>query len=422
VVALSWMVLALTGCGDDRACGMEMELDEPIADECLGTCGRVLGPRNTDFVISSEALGPMYKGHIDSSGEAEFCLEQLYPPGEYELFTAAPDATCDTPSTTLEIRPFGWGWGLDKPFEMLTELPWVPEVVGLDDPPVLEPDPEGWDSRVVSMPSVTTYQGRKLLYYSGRNRAEYYGLGVAEEQPDGSFERLTEASMFHFDQIGSVEDDWNYFSQNTPEIVNRDDEELWLYYNGDVLNNRLSIGAAYSTDGVDFTQHADNPLFDINDIVRAEERGNSVAHASIVQRDGVYEMWFATGTLWLGYALSTDGEEWTPYCELPVFEGLGTWDLGKVKAPEVIYEDGLYWMTFSGCDKGCYQVGWAVSADGIRWVAHPDPIIPFTGDGSWNSVATQGAEIERDGDIWRFWYAGSDGDTTSIGVVEAQRP
>lgn len=420
--ALSAALLgALAGCGDERACGMEITLDAPAFDECSPACGVVTGPRNTDFVLASDAHGPLLAGATDGDGRAEFCVDQLLYPGEYQLYTTAPGGSCDTPSAEVTIKPFGYDWGLDKPIEALSELPWVPELTGLDDPPVLEPDPGGWDSVVVSMPTVAEFQGRKLLYYSGRGRGDSYGVGVAAQQPDGSFERQVDASLFSAEALGTPEGDWNYEAQNTPEAVVIGDE-LWLYYNGDVGNGYLAIGAGTSADGVRFEQHPDNPLFTVDALVRAEDRGHSVAHASIRERDGVYEMWFATGTLWIGYALSTDGEQWTPYCELPVLEGDGGWDQGTIKAPEVVFDGELYWMTYTGCDKGCYEVGWAASADGIRWVRHPEPLLPGQGGEAWNATATQGAEIELDGDTWRFWYAGSDGELTSIGVAEAKKP
>ena len=423
MAALIAAILSLGGCGDGRACGMEILLDAPIVDECSPACGRVIGPRGTDFVLASDTHGPLLTGRTDSRGEASFCIDRLLYPGEYQLTTYAPEGRCDEDGgTALTVKPFGYDWGLDKPIEALSTLPWVPEITGLDDPPVLEPDPEGWDSAVVSMPGLASYRGRRLLYYAGRGPGEGYGIGVAEQQADGSFLRLDDSSLFSAERLGTPEGAWNYAAQNTPEAVVIDGE-LWLYYNGDLGDGRLAIGAGISDDGLHFTQHPGNPLLTAEALVRAEDRGSSVAHTSIVEREeGVYEMWFATGTLWIGYALSTDGVDWTPYCELPVMEGDGGWDQGTIKAPEVVYEDDLYWMTYTGCDKGCYQVGWAASADGIRWVRLDQPLLPARGGETWNAVATQGAEIEVEGDLWRFWYAGSDGALTAIGRAEARRP
>ncbi len=416
------LLAACGGAEERRACELEITLDAPVADECYQLCGQVTGSKRTTFVIESDVAGELYEGRTDSQGRADFCLARGLALGEHTLTTRAPESeeTCEDHVTSLEVRPFGYAFGLEKPIEPLEAVPWVPELTGLDDPPVLEPLEGSWSANVVSMPTTVELDGELLMYFSGRDNPTEYRIGVAAQREDGTFERLTEDSLFPAETTGAVEGDWNWAAQNTPEAIPWGDG-IRLYYNGDRGDDVLNVGAADSPDGVSFTQHPDNPIFTIDDLERAEDRGNSVAHLSIIQRGEVYEAWFATGTLWIGYAISADGETFVT-CSNPVFEGMNTWDESLVKAPEVVYEDGLYWMTFTGGDKGYYQVGWAVSSDGIRWVAHPDPLIPAQGGDRWNAEATQGAEIDVEGDTWRFWYAASDGDRTSIGLAEAIYP
>ena len=65
--------------------------------------------------------------------------------------------------------------------------------------------------------------------------------------------------------------------------------------------------------------------------------------------------------------------------------------------------------------------GLALLWRGLRWLAADAPVLP-AGGSDWAGLTTQGADIVVEGDTWRFWYAGSDGETTAIGVGEATRP
>jgi hypothetical protein len=77
-------------------------------------------------------------------------------------------------------------------------------------------------------------------------------------------------------------------------------------------------------------------------------------------------------------------------------------------------------MTYSGCGQGCYEVGWAASDDGLRWVTPVDPIIEVQPAPAWNSYGMQAAFPERSGDTWAFWYTGTGVDHGAIGYAVAE--
>ena len=88
--------------------------------------------------------------------------------------------------------------------------------------------------------------------------------------------------------------------------------------------------------------------------------------------------------------------------------------------PEVWFDEGdeTYFMTYSGCDKGCYQVGWAASSDGLRWVAAPEPVVP-SGQADWSAQATREAYLAPHDGTLGFVFTGNDGDIERIGQGHA---
>ncbi|MCB9741458.1 MAG: hypothetical protein H6740_02515 [Alphaproteobacteria bacterium] len=400
---MSWLLLLACGRGLDCA------LPEPVFDECEPLCVQVEG-------ASPEAtLRSGLDGALEVTvSEGQVCAEAPLSVGVHRLTLEDGDEACEL---TAEVRPFGWAYGLEKPLEALTELPWIPEITGLDAAPLFSPAEGAWDAVNVSMPSRVDFEGEPLLFYAGTDHVGVYQLGVAA-LIDETWTRVA-GPILDASATGAQPGDWDYDGQNTPEALVADGQ-LTLFYNGrDDSRLTLSIGRAVSEDGRHFTP--EGLVLAGRASVTAEE--TAVAHPTVLLREGragpVWELWHATGTLEIGYALSRDGLRFERYCGGSVFEGTGGWDEDEVKAPEVHVADDTYYMAYSGCGRGCYQIGWAASSDGLRWVAAEEPILP-AGGADWASATTQGADIVVDGDTWRFWYAGSDGVQTAIGVGEAR--
>jgi len=102
-----------------------------------------------------------------------------------------------------------------------------------------------------------------------------------------------------------VSGDWdqNYVSQATIVKNAGDDYEMW--YSGGVGTMNHGIGYATSPDGIDWTRHADNPVFHKDDGVGWRD---SRTYCPAVLKDGAtYKMWFAgrgqeSGNYAIGYA------------------------------------------------------------------------------------------------------------------------
>lgn len=383
--------------------------ESSVVDECGQLCVFVDG--SAGGRLSSDADGVLYDGRVPADGRV--CATGTITPGARAL-TWDDDGAVATAS--IEVATFGSAYGLDKPAVPLTAVPWVPAVTGLRDPPVLEGTPDDWDALATMAPGVLTWGDQEVLYYAG-TAVEHFSLGVATRPlAGGPFTKRDGNPILSPGAPGATPGSWKNWAQNTPEPESVG-HEAWLYYNGQgVSDGKLAIGLATGPDPFHLVDVPENPVLagtgDANDW-----DGRGVAHPSIVQRNGAFEMWYASGTTFsLGYAVSSDGKNFERYCGNPVFSGLGedSWDRAHVKSPEVWFDGATYFMTYSGCDKGCYEVGWAASDDGLRWIASPDPIIPAQ-PGAWNRVATREAYVWSKNGGLAFVYTGNDGEHERIG-------
>lgn len=405
------LLLSLLAC---EPLPLELSLDTPEVGECEVVCVTLRGEPEAAFTLEGGPGEAPVDSVLDSEGERELCWEPPLRPGIYALVARSGHGL--PVSARLEVHPFGWTWGLERTGEALEEVSWTPLIRDLDQPPVLEPTEGAWDGLSVMAATTLWHQGRRLLYYAGTDEEEF-ALGLATRPHDQApFAKYSGSPILQDPDVA-----WKRYAQSNPEAEAVGDE-VWLWYTGRSGDEGgLSIGLATSTDGLYFEDHPDNPV--LTGTMEAEDfdkRG--VAHPSVVQRDGVFELWYASGTLEIGYALSIDGVEWTRSCSNPVLSPpADTWYEGGVKAPEVHFDGERYWMAFSGGGHGNYQVGWAESLDGTRWVVADVPVIPRQ-PGGWASEATQEASIEVDRDGWWFWFTGNDGTSQRIGRGWASAP
>jgi hypothetical protein len=201
------------------------------------------------------------------------------------------------------------------------------------------------------------------------------------------------------------------------------DGEMEIWYSGrqETVSN-IALGRATSTDGVSFVDDPNNPLLTYSES-NSDWEGSSVAHPSVVRRGEFVEMWYSTGLHHVGYALSADnGTTWEKYCGGPVLSGTeDSWENGQVKSSEVVFNGDYYEMTYSGGGAGSFQVGWAVSSDGIRWVKHTTPVIGYGQLGTWEGSGTLGAAMIIEDNTYRVWYSGVSLAGSQVGYAEATR-
>jgi predicted GH43/DUF377 family glycosyl hydrolase len=111
------------------------------------------------------------------------------------------------------------------------------------------------------------------------------------------------------------------------------------------------------------------------------------------------------GAALIGYATSTDGVNWTKYANNPVLSlgASGAFDDEQVAEPRVLNLGGSYRMYYTGANVSSQRksLGMATSLDGITWTKDSrNPILDTTRWGNfWG-----GAFFNENG-VWQLWHA-----------------
>jgi predicted GH43/DUF377 family glycosyl hydrolase len=137
---------------------------------------------------------------------------------------------------------------------------------------------------------------------------------------------------------------------------------------------------------------------------------HGVGQARILYLDGVYKMWYSGDAggnhKYVMYAESQNGTNWERPISFPVLSpGLtGSWDDLAVHPGALMYENGHYYMFYSGWSdpNGRWDVGYAESADGINWNKHPSPVL--MGTSGWEYQIGPSSAIKIDSTYYLYYY------------------
>jgi predicted GH43/DUF377 family glycosyl hydrolase len=146
-----------------------------------------------------------------------------------------------------------------------------------------------------------------------------------------------------------------------------------------------------------------------------------------------FEMWFnaTTGPSiypgWrpynVGFAVSKDGINWTMYTSAVLSPDPGTWDNVTTEQPEVIRENGEYkmWYTSWKDDTSPDYLGYATSPDGIHWTKYAGNPVFGSGTALWEAGGPFGCSVMPAQRGYKMWYAAYDASfaATKIGYAES---
>jgi predicted GH43/DUF377 family glycosyl hydrolase len=137
--------------------------------------------------------------------------------------------------------------------------------------------------------------------------------------------------------------------------------------------------------------------------------GNAVRKASVLQEVDGYKMWYDGANLFdqthIGLATSEDGTSWMKYSDNPILtSGPEAWDSSGEHAPFVMKNGDSYKMWYEGSDGNVRQLGYATSPDGINWTKFEgNPVLQAGPEGYDQDVAGHGSVLYEDG-LYKLWY------------------
>lgn len=148
----------------------------------------------------------------------------------------------------------------------------------------------------------------------------------------------------------------------------------------------------------------------------------------VLKDNNGFKMWYAAfpsetgGKMYIFYAHSQDGLNWQRHSYLPVlFPGEpGSWDDGHIGEPVVIKIQDQYVMYYGGFrayENNNWNIGRAVSNDGINWQKDNEPVFYGSQD-EWDQIISPQSVIAVNNKYYMY-YSGRNGNqsTYSIGLA-----
>ena len=213
-----------------------------------------------------------------------------------------------------------------------------------------------------------------------------------------------------------------------PRAILREGPNVWkMWYEAAPAGNTSSTAYATSSDGLNWTKYAGNPVMAPS---AAWEGGAGTINredspTAILKEHGIYKLWyhgFANNTRQIGYAESLDGIAWTKYAGNPVLTpgAAAAWDADSVCEPRVLRVGAQYYMFYTRCT-GTHGIGLATSADGKSWTKYAgNPVFVAAPGDVWDNLQVSWGEVYYDGMRFYMWYPGrktSDVAGFSLGVA-----
>ena len=202
--------------------------------------------------------------------------------------------------------------------------------------------------------------------------------------------------------------------------VLRDATGYKMYYYSRA-NGANRIGMAYSSDGYSWTKNPGNPVLDVGTAGSWDDAG--VWAPNVMFEYNTYKMWYSgyDGTyLSIGYAYSGDGVHWVKYGNNPVVRHgpPGSFDSHSAGEASVVNSQGRYHMVYTSYDGSRNKIGYAVSSDGARWTKFSGNPVLVPGPASWDGTGVGASAIIFRDNQFIMLYSGWGGNR-AIGLATA---
>ncbi|KPL08526.1 hypothetical protein AMJ86_00200 [bacterium SM23_57] len=216
---------------------------------------------------------------------------------------------------------------------------------------------------------------------------------------------------------------WDDHDVGSPCVIKDGDTYKMWYLGSPDANVNWKIGYATSSDGLTWVKHPDPVLEYVPDTWE-----ESLSSMYVIKDGDTLRMWYVDeglGKSGLGYAISTDGINWSKSIENPVLQpgDLGSWDDEFIIVPTVIQENGKYRLWYTGAGDPEFgppwQTGFAMSDDGIHWTRDPNnPVLQVGNPGEWDEDWALSCDIFKINDsTYKMLYSGSDLEEYHLGLA-----
>ncbi|MEK7134464.1 MAG: hypothetical protein AAB819_01935 [Patescibacteria group bacterium] len=196
-----------------------------------------------------------------------------------------------------------------------------------------------------------------------------------------------------------------------PSVMKENDAyKMWFMLIG---KEKHGIGYATSSDGIWWSPYPENPVFAVG--LSDEWDGEELGTAEVLKENDTYVMWYRgnSGKLQqVGRATSKDGIRWMRDFINPVLNVSGNeWDSTAVVDSFILFDQGVYKAWYRGSvdyDQAPSSIGFAVSADGKRWIKYKgNPVIRPGLQGAWDDKLVGDQTILKERNEYKMWYAGT---------------
>ncbi len=284
------------------------------------------------------------------------------------------------------------------------------------------PSDLGWAVSHAALPVVEGSGDRRRVYFSARDAAGRAQIGSFQFSPaePASVSDVSLAPVLGLGPLGAFDD-----CGVTTACLVEEGGRRFLYYSGWTLAVSVPfsffIGLAISENGAPFRRVSHAPV-----LGRSAVDPFVTASPAVLVDDGVWRMWYVSGTAWIAergrpkhyyhikYAESRDGIEWTPTGTVCL--DYASADEYAIARPCVLKERGRYrmWYSYRG---NRYRIGYAESADGIEWTRRDAEAGIEASTTGWDSEMTAYPWVFRHGAGLHMLYNGNAYGRTGIGMA-----
>jgi predicted GH43/DUF377 family glycosyl hydrolase len=246
-------------------------------------------------------------------------------------------------------------------------------------PVVQEGPPGSWDHHLVGWPTVVIINDTCCMWYVGGSDEMIAQIGYATSTDGINWTKYDNNPVV---RVGTA-DSWDSLWVYTPCVI-YNESAFHMWYTGAIGDYtdfnpwEMGVGYATSTDGINWTKHASNPVFKKNTPGNWDDL--HVGEPTVFFHNDMFHMWYqglesTYASFPIGYATSADGISWQRSASNPVMTPVG-WEDPRNQDPHVILVDSTYHMWYSaGENIWLWEIGYATSADGINWEKHPEPVL-----------------------------------------------